>query len=202
MIEINAVTKHFGNKVIFTDFSEKIEDGEFVVITGKSGCGKTTLLNLIGGLESLDKGNILIDGLNISKRKNRVICYREKFGFLFQNFALIENRTLRQNFDVIDKHARSEMKIEEALEIVGLKESLDSEVYQLSGGEQQRAAVARLMLKKCSIILADEPTASLDRDNAVVIIGLLQRLNKEGKTIIMVTHDMRIAEVGSRIISL
>ncbi len=202
MIELIGVSKAFGERVLYRDLHLTIHDGEFVVLTGASGCGKTTLLDMIGGIEPLDAGSILVDGMDISKRKNRLIYFQTKLGMLFQNFALIETMSVRKNLELVQKRSRSEISIEEALHRVGMEEYLDKQVCTLSGGEQQRIALARLMVKKCSIILADEPTGSLDADNAAKVMSILSDLNKMGKTVVMVTHDTRYQTMGSREISI
>ncbi len=202
MIELIGVSKSFGERVLYRDLNLTIHDGEFVVLTGASGCGKTTLLDMIGGIEPLDAGSILVDGMDISKRKNRLIYFQTKLGMLFQNFALIETMTVRKNLELVQKRSRSEISIEDALRRVGMEEHLEKQVCTLSGGEQQRIALARLMVKKCSIILADEPTGSLDADNAAKVMAILSDLNKMGKTVVMVTHDTQYQTMGSREISL
>lgn len=203
MIIFEKVSKAFGEHVLFRGLTFEIEDGEFVIFSGASGCGKTTLLNMIGGLEKLSGGTILVDGIDISKRSNQLEYFRSKVGFLFQNFALVENKTVRQNLDLVRKKNRSDVSIEQAVERVGLSDKLDAKVYTLSGGEQQRIALARLMVKKCDLILADEPTGSLDKANAEKIMQILKALNTEqGKTVIMVTHDEELKKQGSRVIEL
>ena len=203
MIKFEKVSKAFGEHILFRGLTFEIADGEFVIFSGASGCGKTTLLNMIGGLEKLSGGTILVDGIDISKRSNQLEYFRSKVGFLFQNFALVENKTVRQNLELVRKKNRSEVSIEQAVERVGLSDKLDAKVYTLSGGEQQRIALARLMVKKCDLILADEPTGSLDKANAEKIMQILKALNTEqGKTVIMVTHDEELKKQGSRVIEL
>lgn len=203
MIRFDKVSKAFGEHILFRGLTFEIEDGEFVIFSGASGCGKTTLLNMIGALEKLSGGQILVDGIDISKRKNQLKYFREKAGFLFQNFALVENKTARQNLELVRKKNRSGISIEEAVERVGLSDKLDAKVYTLSGGEQQRIALARLMVKRCDLILADEPTGSLDKANAERIMQILRYLNTEQhKTVIMVTHDEELKKQGSRVIEI
>ena len=125
-----------------------------------------------------------------------------KIGFLFQNFALIESATIRENLEIVQKNGRSGITVEEVLSEVGLLQDIDTEVYKLSGGEQQRVALARLMFKKCDIILADEPTGSLDVENANMVIKFLHKLNKSGKTVILVTHDEKIIKNERRVVQL
>lgn len=202
MIELVGIKKRFGDRTLYDNFNLKIESGEFVVLSGKSGCGKTTILNIIGGLEEIDEGKVMIDGADISKRKNKMNYFQKTVGFLFQNFALVDTKTVRENLELIYRKSRSEISIEEALEKVGLSDKIDTEVYKLSGGEQQRIAVARLLIKKCEIILADEPTGSLDEENAAIIVKLLKDINAMGKTVVLVTHDEKIKKCGDRIVEL
>ena len=202
MIQIVGLTKSFGDHVIFDNLSFEIADGEFVVFSGKSGCGKTTMLNLIGGIDIPDSGQIIVDGIDITKQKNRIEYFRTKVSFLFQNFALIENKTVLENLNMVKKQSRTEVTPEQSLKKVGLADKLNAKVYTLSGGEQQRVALARIMIKQCDIILADEPTGSLDAENAGVVMDILNELNKQGKTVILVTHDESLKGRGSRIINM
>ena len=126
----------------------EIPDGSFVVISGDSGSGKSTLLNMIGGIEKPDSGSIIIEGLNITRLKNKNSFFADTVGFLFQNFALLENKTVKENLSLIKKSSRTKVSLKEALNRVGLSKEVNKKVYQLSGGEQQRVALARLMMKK------------------------------------------------------
>lgn len=202
MIELKQVSKEFQNKTVIKDMTLSIQHGDFVVFSGNSGCGKTTLLNMIGGLEKPTKGEILVDGVNIYKCKNLEKYFTYTIGFLFQNFALIENKTVRQNLEMVQKKARSGLSVDEALTAVGIAGLSDVEVYKLSGGEQQRVAIARLMFKQCEIILADEPTGSLDPENTEIVMGYLHQLNAEGKTVILVTHNEKIINSEEKVIRL
>lgn len=202
MIEIKEISKAFGDHVIFKGLDLNIEKGEFVVFCGPSGCGKTTLLNIIGGLEKIDEGSLIVDGMDISGKRPKKDYYLTKVGFLFQNFAILENKTVKENIELVQNKARTGITVAEALEKVGLKDKENEKVYKLSGGEQQRVAVARLLFKKCDIILADEPTGSLDRANGDNILKLLHMLNDMGKTVVLVTHDDKIIEREKRIIRL
>ncbi len=192
MISINNVTKSFGEKDLFQDLNLEIPDGSFIVFAGKSGCGKTTLLNMIGGLEKPDSGQIIVDGLDIYKKRNLTDYFTYKVGFLFQNFALVEDRTVYKNLQLVQKKARTGHTIEDILDELGILDKKDELVYRLSGGEQQRVALARLMYKRCDIILADEPTGSLDNENAEAVMDILHRINGQGKTVIVVTHSEKI----------
>ena len=199
MISITNLNKSFGDKVLFKDYNASIQDGEFVVFSGVSGCGKTTLLNMIGAIEKLDGGKIEIDGLDVCSGKNQIKLLREVYGFLFQNFALVENKTVEENLAFILPKYASGVSVKDALERVGLNGFQKKKVYKLSGGEQQRVSLARLILKKCSIILADEPTGSLDKDNALRVMDILKHLNQT-KTVIMVSHDEEMRKYGHRVI--
>lgn len=202
MIEIKNLNKAYGKHSIFQNFSLCIRDGEIAVISGESGAEKTTLLNIIGALEPFDGGQVVVNGIDINNPKNHRKYFAEQVGFLFQNFVLIEELSVRKNLEFVRKANASGIPIEEALRRVGLLDKIDSKVYTLSGGEQQRVALARLMIKKCNIILADEPTGSLDRKNADHVLSILESLNAEGKTVLIVTHDMSIKTRGWRMIDL
>lgn len=200
MIVIKNLKKSFGEKEIFSNFNLNIESGEFLIVIGESGSGKTTLLNMIGGIETVDGGSIYVDNIDITKLKNKRKYFGETIGFLFQNFVLLENKTVQQNLNMINN--KSEIGIDKALSLVGMSDKKKHMVYTLSGGEQQRIALARLMIKKCSLILADEPTGSLDKKNKFVVMNILKQLNSMGKTIIMVTHDDDLIHEGKRVLKL
>lgn len=202
MIQLRELKKKFGEHVLFENVNLTVEDGEFLVITGKSGCGKSTLLNMIGGLEPATEGSIWVDSYEVTKKGVDVDYYRQVVGFLFQNFALVENKTVRQNLELIPKKARSGSSISEVLAQVDLAGKEEEKVYRLSGGEQQRVALARLIYKRCSLVLADEPTASLDAENARKVMKLLQKLNEAGKTVLLVTHNLDYRKLSSRELNL
>lgn len=202
MIQIKDLCKSYDEHIIFSHLNMDIQDNEFIAFTGESGCGKTTLLNMIGAVEPLTSGEILVDGIDIQKRKNQQSYFRDKVAFLFQNFALVENKTVVQNLKFVKKSAQSGITIQEALEMVGLTDKAEHKVYQLSGGEQQRIALARVMIKKCDIVLADEPTGSLDKKNATIVLELLRKIHKFHKTVLIVTHDLSIAKQCDRIINI
>ena len=202
MIQINHVKKAIGGHVIFDDLSMQIADREFAVLTGPSGCGKTTLLHMIGGIEPVDSGDILVGDSNVANGKNLMHYYRHEVGFLFQNFALVERKTVAENLGMIRKDARSSLSMVDALRRVGMEGKETQMVYSLSGGEQQRIALARLMMKQCSLILADEPTGSLDPNNAAQVMEILKSFSEMGKTVIMVTHAPNLIEPSMRHIAL
>ena len=202
MIIGKNIVKRFGDQVIFDGLDFQIRDGEFVCFAGESGAGKTTLLNIIGLLEPIDSGELLINGKTYSGSKAKREYYKNEVGFLFQNFALIENKTVKQNLELVRSDASVNISVMDSLRRVGLEDKINSKVYTLSGGEQQRVAAARLIRKQCNIILADEPTGSLDRKNAEQIMDQLFQMNSEGKTVILVTHDEKIRSQIPRIIEL
>jgi len=202
MIEGVALCKRFGDRELFRDLSFKIDDGEFVCFAGESGKGKTTLLNIIGLIEPPTSGKLLFDGAELKTNRQRLEFLRGKVGFIFQNFALVEGKTVEQNLALVRKNNRENCSIPQALELVGLGDKAKEKVYTLSGGEQQRAALARLFIKKCDLILADEPTGSLDSRNAAAVMDILKSLNAHGKTVILVTHDDAVKRMCDRIIDL
>ena len=200
IVSLKHVKKSFSHQPVLRDVSFTIEEGAFVAITGSSGCGKSTLLNLIGLLDRPDAGELTLFGISnispFSSRAQRLL--KEQIGYLFQNFALLENKSVRYNLQIIMERKMSrqtrDQKIREALSAVGFDGSADKLVCQCSGGEQQRIAVARLLLKPCSLILADEPTGNLDEANRERVFDLLKMMNEQGKTIILVTHDKTLAD--------
>ncbi|WP_210367077.1 ABC transporter ATP-binding protein [Bacillus sp. REN3] len=206
-IQLRNVSKKFENKPILQDFNLNVEKGDMIAITGQSGTGKSTLLNIIGLLDKPDSGEVIIQGTvnAFSKEKKTTMLLRNTIGYLFQNYALIEQETVSRNLDIALAYTKSadKRKLKRlALERVGLLDKMNNKVYQLSGGEQQRVALARLMLKKNDIILADEPTGSLDELNRNHILEILRGLNEEQKTIIIVTHDPEVARQCKRVINL
>lgn len=206
-IRIEKLDKKYGEKILFSNFNMNIKKGEMVAITGDSGKGKTTLLNIISGLEKPDKGNIFInEKLNpFNNKKESVQLYREEISFLFQNYALINDITVEENIDIALKYVsrfERRQKKDSALKRVGLESKKREKVYKLSGGEQQRVALARIMVKKSNIILADEPTGALDPTNRAEVISILKDFQKEGKSVLIVTHDPVVANECQRIIQL
>lgn len=206
VINLENITKSYGHHMIFKDYNLSVEEGEFVAICGESGKGKTTLLNIMGMIEKADKGDLyLFDKKNpdIRKPSGRKLL-RTEMTYVFQNYGLVEDKTVQYNLNIASHFTDvTEKDIEEVLTKVRLdKNILKSKVYTLSGGEQQRVAIARVFLKKCKLLLADEPTGSLDAGNKEIVMKLFERLNKEGTTIVMVTHDEEILKYASRIVEL
>ena len=171
------------------------------------GAGKSTLLNILGTLEKVDQGETVhFSNKNIRPQsKKSIILLREKISYLFQNYALIDNETVEKNLELALKFSKDKNKeeiIDDALEKVGLKGYRDRMVYSLSGGEQQRVSLSRLLIKPSEIILADEPTGNLDYENAKVVMNILEELYLKGKSIVMVSHDSRFIKDFDRVIEL
>ena len=200
-VVLENINVRFGMKEIFNGLNMEIAENEFVCVVGESGSGKTTLLNIMGLLEKPTSGNIEICGIKnpgLNTRKG-IRLLREEISYLFQNYGLVENETVKYNvkmatrFLKIDKKKREE-KIEETLDKLGLLELINEKIYCLSGGEQQRVALAKIMIKPSSIILADEPTGSLDVGNRDTVMKILKKINLVGgKTIVLVTHEIKLA---------
>lgn len=206
MIELKKVSKSYGEKVLFDNFDCNVKKGEFVGIKGCSGSGKSTLLNIMGLLEKCDSGDIMIDGNKVDYTDKKTVkkLLKTHIGYLFQNFALIDDFTVLDNLSIGISGNKSEKadKIRKVLKDLNLDVDLNKKIFKLSGGEQQRIAIARLILQNKPIILADEPTASVDPKNRDIILDTLKKLNKEGKTIVLVSHDDYVIEHTDRIIFL
>lgn len=206
MIRVENVCIEYPKKVIFKDFNLNVEHGEFIAVTGPSGSGKSTLLNIIGGLEVPSEGHIYINNLQVNK-KTRSRLLRDEVTYLFQNYALVDTMTVEKNLLLAIKYqnksrAEKQKDIYKALVEVGMGGFEHEKIYNLSGGEQQRIALARVILKESNLILTDEPTGNLDPKNSQKIFNILKRLNKEGKTIVMVTHNKELAMQCDRIIKI
>lgn len=185
-IDLLNVSKSFGSKKIFTDLNLIFESGKSYALIGGSGSGKSTLLNIIGRLEKIDSGNVLVDKQDIWKIKERTF-FKNTVGYVFQNYSLIDNKTVYDNLSLITKDKKT---ITDVLEKVGLSSDyLHQKIYELSGGQAQRVAIARMLMKPCKIILADEPTGALDGKIGKEIIHLLLNEKAEDKYVIIATHD-------------
>lgn len=199
-IEIKNLEKSFGEHVVIKDFSGRFEKGTITAITGESGCGKSTLLNIIGLLEKPTAGAVIFQGYEGLKFGSHAIVkvLRYEIAYLFQNYALIDNESVEANLKIAleySKNKKDKQNILQALEKVNLPpDVLSKKVYTLSGGEQQRVAMARVLLKPCSLVLADEPTGNLDDENKAEIFQLLSSMAEAGKIVIVVTHDRELAD--------
>ena len=208
MIELQHIWKQFGSRVIFSDLNLNFQSGMVYALIGDSGCGKTTLLNMLAKLETFDKGEIVYKGKSLTSLKNEEF-YRNELGYLFQNFGLLESQTIRENLELgligkkQNKKQEKERLLLQALQAVRLDYlSLNQKVYELSGGEAQRVALAKIILKDPPLILADEPTASLDPKNSKEIMEILLELRNANRTIIIATHNPSIWKMADQVIRL
>lgn len=211
VIKMTDIFKSYGkdeNKVdVLKGVSLSVQQGEFVAILGPSGSGKTTLMNLIGLIDTVDTGEFLLDGVNIKEHseKNYAKIRNEKIGFVFQKFNLISKYTALYNVALPlllrgESYKVAKQKAEETLERVGLGDRIHHRPNQLSGGQQQRVAIARALVGECPLILADEPTGALDQKTGREVLDFIHQLNREGKTIVIITHDESIAAKAQRIV--
>ena len=206
-IEMQHCYKHYtsGETEIFAnrDVSFEIEKGELVIILGASGAGKSTVLNILGGMDTNDEGQVLIDGVDISKLNShqRTDYRRDDVGFVFQFYNLVANLTAKENVELASEIVSDALDPEAVLKEVGLSNRLDNFPAQLSGGEQQRVAIARAVAKNPKILLCDEPTGALDYQTGKQVLGILQDMSrKKGATVIIVTHNGALAPIADRVI--
>ena len=181
----------------------EIKKGEFVVVVGPSGAGKTTVLNILGGMDKATSGNVWIDGKNIAKYTDRQLTgyRREDIGFVFQFYNLVQNLTVRENVELATQICKNPLDVDEVIEAVGLKERSSNFPAQLSGGEQQRVAIARALAKNPKLLLCDEPTGALDYNTGKQILKLLQDTCRErGVTVVVITHNLALTAMGDKVI--
>ncbi|WP_034245913.1 ABC transporter ATP-binding protein [Lachnospira multipara] len=211
MIDIKGLTKVFKdgdyNKVALDDINLKINDGEMVSIMGPSGSGKSTLLNIIACFDDVSKGEVYINDNNITslKKRKKEKFRRDNISFIFQDYALLENFTCYENVELpllINKVRSRKTKTLSLLEKMNLLEEKNKKINKLSGGQRQRVAIARALALDTNLILADEPTGALDQKMGEEVTDILRSINKEGKTVIIVTHDEKVANKTDRIIKL
>jgi ABC-type lipoprotein export system ATPase subunit len=212
VLEIINVSKTYGDGsaqvVALKNIHIHVDDGEFVAITGPSGSGKSTLLNIIGGLDSISSGEVLLDGIRIDNLNENTLVdiRRRKIAYVFQQYHLIPSLTALENvllpLTFYGSGKEDENRAIEILRKVGLEKRAKHNPSQLSGGEQQRVAIARALINNCQFVLADEPTGNLDQNTGTEILNLFQEVNKDGLTIIMVTHSSDIVSHANRIIAL
>ncbi|MDD5940697.1 MAG: ABC transporter ATP-binding protein [Lachnospiraceae bacterium] len=186
-----------------------VDEGEFLAVLGPSGSGKSTLMNIIGCLDVPTSGDYWLDGLHVADEDEKTLARirNQRIGFIFQSFYLLQKQTAFQNVELPLLYANAPAKerrerTEEVLKLVGLDDKMDHYPSQLSGGQQQRVAIARAIVNRPSILLADEPTGALDQHTGAQVMELFENLHEEGNTIIMITHDAKIASHASRIVKI
>ena len=198
--QMGEITINASNGVNF-----EIEKGEFVVIVGASGAGKTTVLNILGGMDYCNEGEVIVDGQDIAKyNKRQLTTYRRHdIGFVFQFYNLVNNLTAKENVELATQICKDAMSPEDVLKSVGLEDRMNNFPSQLSGGEQQRVSIARALAKHPKLLLCDEPTGALDYNTGKNILKLLQDTCKnDGMTVIVITHNSAIAPIADRIITI
>ena len=192
-------TEIFANR----DVSFEIEKGELVIILGASGAGKSTVLNILGGMDTNDEGQVLIDGVDISAFDEKQLTYyrRDDVGFVFQFYNLVPNLTAKENVELAAEIVKDAQDAEEALKAVGLERRMNNFPSQLSGGEQQRVSIARAVAKNPKLLLCDEPTGALDYKTGKQVLQILQDMSRnQGATVIIVTHNSALAPIADRVI--
>ena len=205
-LEIKGIKKSFGtgdSRVnVLKGFDLEIERGEFCVLLGPSGSGKSTLLNIIGGIDGADEGSITIDGEQLEDMtEKKLSLYRRKhLGYIFQMYNLIPNLTLRENIEIGAYLSNRPLDVDELMQTLGIYEHQNKLPNQLSGGQCQRVAIARAIVNNPKILLADEPTGALDSQSGAQIMELFQTLNDEGVTVVMITHDLDVANHAKRVL--
>ena len=209
MIVMENVSKEYKNGVhALRDINLAIDDGEFVYIIGPTGSGKSTLIKLLDGEEIPNSGTVMVENINVGKLKHsRVPVYRRNIGVVFQDYRLLPRLTIFENIafalEVIGmKKVDIRRRVREVLELVSLEDKAKAFPNELSGGQQQRVAIARAIVNSPEIILADEPTGALDQETGREVMEIFSKLNQQGKTIIIVTHDPNIAAKCNRIIKI
>ncbi len=198
--KMGEVTINAANGVSFS-----IDEGEFAVVVGLSGAGKTTVLNILGGIDSCDEGRIMVGGRDISHLSGKELASYRRYdiGFVFQFYNLIPNLTARENVELATQICRDSMDADLALESVGLRDRKNNFPSQLSGGEQQRVSIARALAKKPKLLLCDEPTGALDYNTGKSILKLLQtKCQEDGMTVVLITHNTAITPMANRVISM
>jgi len=207
IIKVEHLSKKFGENEVLKDINYEIKQGEVVVIIGPSGSGKSTFLRCMNLLETPTSGQILFEGQDITDPKNDIFKMREKMGMVFQNFNLFPNMSVLDNITLSPVKVKKENKqaaetyAKELLQTVGLPDKVNAFPQSLSGGQQQRIAIARALAMKPDVMLFDEPTSALDPEMVGEVLGVMQRLAKEGMTMVIVTHEMGFAkEVGDKIV--
>lgn len=204
MIKLKSIYKSFDKKQIIQGFNCTIEQGDFFIIKGASGKGKSSLLNIIGLLEDPDDGEVIFNDKVIRKENDKIKFRRNDIAYIYQNYGLLENETILKNLTLpLNVSKKDTSRIEEVIQRVGLSNlDLKAKVYTCSGGEQQRIAIARAILKEPTVIIADEPTGNLDEENSLNIMNIFKELNSKGITVIMATHEKAFFDIGNETIDM
>lgn len=209
MIEVKQVNKRYESSDVYVDalkdINLTIQKGEIVVLLGPSGSGKSTLLNVLSGLDEVSSGNITIDGKTITemKEKEKTLFRRTHLGFVFQQYNLLPSLSIKENIEIGAQLSEDPYDINEIASFVSIKDQLHKYPHQLSGGEQQRTSIARAIVKKPDILFCDEPTGALDDETSKDVLALIQKLNDEyNTTIILITHNPNIAVIADKVITL
>ncbi len=207
IVSLQNVSRSFksgdGRLEALKSISLDIYEQEFVVILGESGCGKSTILNIIGGMDHLSSGKLIVDGTDFSSPDDHTLTnYRRNYlGFVFQDYHLMPNLTAKENVEFVADLTKQSMDSDDAIALVGLTERASYYPAQLSGGQQQRVSIARAICKNPRLILADEPTAALDFSTSIEVLSVFENIvKKRGTTIVMVTHNNEIAKMANRIV--
>ena len=204
VLVVSSLKKSFGPRVLWENIDLRAERGTLTGLIGASGSGKSTLLNCIGLLTAPDGGRISFDGVELLDMGSarRRIFRRDTLGYLFQNYALMEDATVKENLAVAMRGRKDTGRMREALESVGLADRLNTRVATLSGGEQQRVALARIMVKAAKLILADEPTGALDPTNAGIVMGHIRAIADQGACVVIATHDPFVMDSCDQLLNL
>lgn len=206
MIEVRGISKQRGGPTLWKDLTFAVAAGEVVALTGPSGCGKSTLLDCVGHIDRVDSGTISIGGVDAGRSAHRArLLRRDHIGYLFQDFGLVHDATVGANVDLARptwRGRRRTISTAAALEQVGLGGRSTARAHELSGGEQQRVALARLLVKQPSVILADEPTSALDATNAAMVLDRLETFAADGAAVLIATHAPSVTVRASRVLAL
>lgn len=204
LISMKNVYKSYDRDVL-VDLNFEVNKGEFVVIVGKSGVGKTTLFHLVSRLETMYQGHYMFDGENVNDFKNTALFRQSNIGFVFQNYLLLDKNSVIENITLPFQYKEEDYKenrINEVMLKLGIEKLMNQTVNTLSGGEKQRVAIARAIVSRPKILICDEPTGNLDESNALAVFKLLMNYNNEGNTVLVITHDHRILKYANKAYSL
>ena len=204
MIEVKNLVKRYGDHTAVDHLSFEIEKGKIYGFLGPNGAGKSTFLNCIGGLDTIDSGSVVVDGKEIAGLSQTELSEyrRDNLGYIFQFYNLVPNLTVRENIQVCEYLTKTPLDMDELLETLGLTGHQNKFPSQLSGGQQQRCAIARALIKNPKLLLCDEPTGALDSKSSHQVMELFQKLNDEGVTVVMITHDSHVAQCAKRIVDI